>query len=394
MSTQKRGDLTLAVGPEGKTRTFGNIEKVREFIVSEQERWAWFDHKKVPAINRVSAGLAQMYLGRFNGMQSHATQYAQAADASNLANLKAQFEATYVKDRVLYSGSPEGKFILHLKDDDIFVAAGALAYLSQKPDPEQRNGLAGSYMAFLFDKGLLGKTTIDPYRESWEEISARFSNSASEVEAVVQFILRDSKNNENQHRERIIEMDGRFKKFMSDAEDERAGLAEAYDKHMSLQAPVDYWETQRTESDKQARYYWKIFVSALIGGVALFVWLVNMWFEGAETDPAAEVSIASWAQQIPLWRIAVVFIATSMWVWILRLLARNLLSHIHIASTAGERVVMTKAYLALLRDKNVDKEHIEIILRNLFRPIATGIVKDDASPTFMVDLIEKATKKV
>jgi hypothetical protein len=68
-------------------------------------------------------------------------------------------------------------------------------------------------------------------------------------------------------------------------------------------------------------------------------------------------------------------------VWAIRVLVRLLLSNLHLEAEAVERRTMLLTYLALLRrGQGPSEQQRELILQTLFRPSATGIVKDDALP--------------
>ncbi|HBZ36947.1 MAG TPA: hypothetical protein DEO59_00225 [Balneola sp.] len=63
-----------------------------------------------------------------------------------------------------------------------------------------------------------------------------------------------------------------------------------------------------------------------------------------------------------------------------------MLSNIHLRTDADERRVMILTYLSLLRRENaITEEDRKVILQTLFRPSATGIIKDDNLPTFLWD---------
>jgi hypothetical protein len=85
--------------------------------------------------------------------------------------------------------------------------------------------------------------------------------------------------------------------------------------------------------------------------------------------------------KVPLWHLAIVAVLLTIYFWVTRILARILVSQIHLHSDASERVVMAMTYLALLRDNKGPKdEDRQLILQTLFRPSATGMVKEEALP--------------
>jgi hypothetical protein len=68
-------------------------------------------------------------------------------------------------------------------------------------------------------------------------------------------------------------------------------------------------------------------------------------------------------------------------IWVARILVRDYLSLKHREVDAREREVMILTYSALLaEDKKLDRDDKQIILSSIFRPSATGYVKDDMAP--------------
>ena len=77
-------------------------------------------------------------------------------------------------------------------------------------------------------------------------------------------------------------------------------------------------------------------------------------------------------------------------VWLARIIVRIFLSHLHLETDAKERVTMIQTYLALLREEHALKENErQVILQTLFRPSATGIVKDDGIPPSIIDIVSR-----
>lgn len=67
--------------------------------------------------------------------------------------------------------------------------------------------------------------------------------------------------------------------------------------------------------------------------------------------------------------------------WGLRLLARSMQSHQHLAADAYERRTMIMTYLAMLRrGEQVSESHLGLILAGVFRPTSDGLVKEESGP--------------
>lgn len=141
-----------------------------------------------------------------------------------------------------------------------------------------------------------------------------------------------------------------------------------------FEAVVQYWESKSTSHYKH--YMWYAFVALLVA-IAGLVSLV-FWSQFNQAKLSMLSNPTAWHVlpiTTPLIVVAVVVF------WLLRLLIRITLSNFHLATDASERVVMAKMYLALLaKEGKLDEAAKIVILTQLFRRAATGLVKDDAAP--------------
>jgi hypothetical protein len=93
------------------------------------------------------------------------------------------------------------------------------------------------------------------------------------------------------------------------------------------------------------------------------------------------------------WRVAMLVLIGLFAVWGVRLVVRMFLSHLHLATDAGERVVMARTYLSLLEgDRLASKEDRQLILQALFRPASDGIVKDEGIPPSALEFLTRQSK--
>ena len=93
------------------------------------------------------------------------------------------------------------------------------------------------------------------------------------------------------------------------------------------------------------------------------------------------------------WRLAMIVLIGLFAVWGVRLVVRMFLSHLHLATDAAERVVMTRTYLSLLEgDRLSSKDDRQLILQALFRPSSDGLVKDEGIPPSMLEFLTRQGK--
>jgi len=119
-------------------------------------------------------------------------------------------------------------------------------------------------------------------------------------------------------------------------------------------------------------------------GTSLYVFLASKWdflFDHTKTE------------KVEWWRIGSFVIFATFVLWMVRIMVQMFTSSVHLATDAAERVTMLQAYLALLREEKaaITPEEKNVILSALFRPAASGMVKDDAGPG---TLFEKLLSRV
>ncbi|HZW05866.1 MAG TPA: DUF6161 domain-containing protein [Phycisphaerales bacterium] len=154
-------------------------------------------------------------------------------------------------------------------------------------------------------------------------------------------------------------------------------IAATYRSHMALKAPVTYWEAKRRVHRAKAKMAMSAFFWSLT--VAAFTLPVLSW--------VVLPSESEWPK-LPLARIGMLAIVVTLVFWGLRIIARLMLSHLHLTNDAAERTVMVKSYLALRTEGALsDGKGDETILKSLFRSAGTGIAKEDAHPRpFFVEI--------
>ena len=152
-----------------------------------------------------------------------------------------------------------------------------------------------------------------------------------------------------------------------------------YDQKLALQKPVEYWQTK--ESHHKSRSFG-------FGIAAILVGLVLVSLLGISTY---EVLSPLGANENPKnWQIGVLLIALFFSIWLMRIIVRLFLSHLHLAGDASERRTMIQTYLAMSRDgSNFGPEDKKLILQHLFRSASDGLVKDDAAPPTPLEMLTR-----
>jgi hypothetical protein len=173
-----------------------------------------------------------------------------------------------------------------------------------------------------------------------------------------------------------------FDQLKADHEKAMEALRKTFREELALRAPAEYWKTKRDGHHKWAWVTGVVSFSAIGGAAVGLGWQVH------------DLLVKTPANTVPdTWRLAVLALIGVFTVWALRLVVRMFLSHLHLLTDAGERVVMVHTYLSLLEgDRLSSKEDRQLILQALFRPAADGIVKDEGVPFSLAEALTRSGK--
>lgn len=165
----------------------------------------------------------------------------------------------------------------------------------------------------------------------------------------------------------------------------------AYEAQMKLEAASTFWKRVRKACYARA--------ALAIAGAIAAVWygwphfVVPLFEVAAESHKLVAKDATIWQTTYPV-DLAKLLLVTTLGLWLVRVCVRIFLSQTHMALDAGFRVVLTNAYVSMLDKKHVEGDGSrELVLKSLFRPIATGMIKDDAMPaTPMTEMVQQVTK--
>lgn len=202
--------------------------------------------------------------------------------------------------------------------------------------------------------------------------------AASQQSAKVVAELKDWKDDVVKQMEAVREQD---------AVDRKDALAR-FENIKSIDQPAAYWSSRARWN---IAWTWLCIIAAALiagfGGRGLYHLSVSA---SKDVDAVLSTSVAN-ESEVTFWHVMphwwpVVAIAVLLW-WTLRIIVRFIFSFAHLAADARERVTLADTYLALREAKvSLDKEDLKIILAQLFRHAATGIVKEDAAPQLPLPL--------
>ena len=94
-----------------------------------------------------------------------------------------------------------------------------------------------------------------------------------------------------------------------------------------------------------------------------------------------------------VWKVSILLMISTLGFWLTRVSARGFVSNQHLEMDCRERITILFTYFALQKsDSPLRGNERPIVLETLFRPGATGLIKDDG-PANILETLLKATKK-
>lgn len=175
---------------------------------------------------------------------------------------------------------------------------------------------------------------------------------------------------------RLIEAEtARVNESVKITQEQLTDLKTKYNEELALQKPMEYWGKKETEHREGVKLWgWIFAIAAVVAGGAFF------WFVSDQLPNDASL------QHIPLNKIAQVAVLVTVGLWLLRMLARNYIMHLHLANDARERCVMVSTYLSMSSAGGINDEGRNLVMASIFRKASTGIVKEDAAPPTFIPM--------
>jgi hypothetical protein len=428
-------DLEIDFGDKGGIQRFRNVGEIQTWLNEEQEFWSWLNR---PPANQHHGQVGNMVSlfeqtynirrelesnnQRWNQIRPKVTQLQERANSegttdSEKESIKSQIEQhtselkgiiDHVKGQIeavikseIISGrnhisrmEPTAQFVRELADSNPEEAVYALdqIILEEKKNGDRRRvEHSGRMMAALYIKNLNKK--IQPDKKAFEKAIVTWSKELADFKSRYEDQEREFAEISGRHstadeswQERSTRMAEEFAGMRERSERDLKNLTDTYEAHMQLKGPLVYWRGKRREHRDQIKKLtnWSIFTG--IAGLIALVLAASLLLPDhypAETVP---------------WRQIGFFVLTSTFVlWIIRLMVKLLLSHIHLYADAKEREVMISTFMALVRRQEsregIGKTEISLVLAPIFKPSTTGVIKDDGGPATLGDFIGRLAGK-
>jgi hypothetical protein len=379
--------IKLSLGKEPK-RVFESIEDFEKWFRSECAFW----NKLQQSGNRfpIPQDVFEFTTRQgFQGIQAALEACKQASpelQPQSIKSLEAQCKQAFERKGILLSTSPEGKFISQLQDNSgPAVATFAAAYfmeldvLFEKP-PAFKGGLE----AFCFESGLKKRSQSEI--AALEDLKSEWATKYQTLKDQYQNELAKQIDTESQNQGLFQKQEKAIQDFFKQIQQRWNALVSLYEEKLSIGAPVLYWKK------KAKQHFWSSFgfgVASLLFAIGGFAYLTYL---------AREVLIIPSGIREPdkwhpaYWQLTTLLIGAAFVIWLLRILVKLFLSNVHLHTDSCERITMVQTYLALLRTKKTTEEERKLVIAALFRPAATGVVKDDGMPIPTLEFLTKTPR--
>ena len=410
--------LTLNLGKDNGKYKFTQLEDLLNWLLAEKSFYELFNVdpnreqnliQMYRAIVKPANQLIASFIDRASNTQILEHETISQLNFDVLESLKAEIEKSYTLNKLILSTSGRGKYLQSLllkSKSDAYVALASLLNVEVNNLSQLSfNNYEALIDAWAYKNGIKYHNT---QRDVLEHLIAEMQTKISAIDALknetelkidtyISKVELDEIEREAAHQELISDQSGNLHQFIEDSRITLKNIEDAYDKKMALQASISYWENRELDhKNKSKKYMWIGIVFGLVSILIVYkLFDVMIGLEALKSSvniPESMPSVNSPRFKLsgmPILAFSVLIFAISILVWIERILIRLLLSQLHLETDAGERVVMIKTYIAMLREGQTTKDDDRrVIIASLFRPNTTGIINDDALP-FNLDSMQK-----
>tara|TARA_B100001971_G_scaffold84647_1_gene78098 strand:+ start:209463 stop:210659 length:1197 start_codon:yes stop_codon:yes gene_type:complete len=359
-------------------KKFETPEVFKEWIVTERDNWDWVPknntHGSTSTIKQHIDAIFSNAINNIDTAINH--KNVKANYEKHLNNSITRLENSYKNRKIFLSDSPEAKFINTQRDKQVSIGAHAFAYLVKLDNIPFNHFYAveGMIEAKIYEKGL-SNSNIDSMNDSISDLIERTGTHLEDYKQE-EIKLRDEFKNiteatdllmtthESTHKQKMQEYQDGYDEFIKQSNERLDNVNKAYNELMALKAPVKYWQ------DKVKTAYWQASGVFVIFGLFL-------GFGGNYMLKNGEAVLKLTKEQFHYGKAAYFILLVLIFFWLLRVIIQLLLSRLHLATEASEKAVMTQAYLSLLEEGKVDEDERELVLRSVFRPSGSGLIKED-----------------
>lgn len=374
----------------GASYSFKNYKKIDEWCDAEIEFY------KSIGENSTSSNFTQAIK---NQLQSRFNQNRRTEISWDdfCQELKEFISSAYKSQGFVASRSKEGKFLKRLYETNPQFVPGAMLFFQQKAQPrsaaqiKQDNLRNGQFAAYLFAHNI--EPDFEDEKSKYEAFYSEITNQKDELLEE----LKQAKDENNRINQELTDLKTAVaKKFDEEFDRHKTKMEESekfYESELAVKAAVTYW-SDKAKSHKRNSIGFGIASGIMLVATVISVIYFGKYIIGLNLDDENGVGnrILTQSGALQIWIYAVFIGALTLVVWIIRLLVKIFLSNLHMFSDAKERETMIMTYLAFEREEQVlNKEDRNLILPSIFRVSSNGIIKEDSSPSPIMNFFTKGS---
>jgi len=398
--------LSIDLGNNGGCLVAKTLDDAEEWIQHERMYWEWMSTitPRVSELQQLWKDWSAVWMQLSRAIAQIKSQEDQPHYQEQIKGLESTIGEPYTSRMIIHSSTPEAKFIEDLREsENDLTASSAIAYLLNRQFPlNQHEVQTGVLEAFLFEKGIRSraaseKKALEQLRLDWQEklksLTIDHEALIRETQSLKQQLETVSSKRDKLFQEQMdasvealsaynLQKQTEIANLFENTKTELNNITTTYDEKLGLQAPVTYWSKKRKIHEKQAmRMLSNIWVYGLIGVGSILTAGALILGTSDKTHPSQYFFLLVFSGSI---------------LWILKILVKIYLSHVHLELDAQERVTLAHSYLAFLRrGKGVEDTDRQIILESLFRHSSDGLQKDDGgNPHIVLDILERMKGKL
>lgn len=389
MTDQSSSHVHVELGSNGGQVVFIEPADVENWLTAEKTYWAWLmqARKSDPSTLDVHGHFNTSW----NRIQKHSNRWrdgnSEAERDAAKGDLAIELRVRYGDTRqALHSTSPDAKFLDALRAINPVLALYAAPWFVTNlvPTVSTPKAIEAAIEVQQFRKGFSGSVASEraalehlkhQWQDEWNQAKIVSAHHSSNIQRLAEDIGRVASQQATSFDETMSKHKAELADQFAFAKDELAKVAKTYDQFMALKAPVKYWESRRTRSFAVAGASMVLFLVSAAIALAFAKVLLSGLSNGTAID---------WSH------LGYVLFSFTLIFWWTRILIRIFLSNFHLATDAAERAVLIQTYLAMIREeKAVGEGSRDSMLAAVFRPSASGLVKDDALPHVFYDWLTR-----
>ncbi|MEM1207776.1 MAG: DUF6161 domain-containing protein [Planctomycetota bacterium] len=412
---QQAKSLNVNLGKEVGDRTFNDRAEVRDFIAAEKKAADYLfgsqEARNPTNLRSTLVASFEQFEKRWNQNESTYAAFEESGDVDNMIKVNRAAESLLSSffggtDWIL-SESRRGRFLTLLGNRNYSMEARravAAAFRGKSPNSSEPRIVIGTCLAAAFAAGYTPQPEIEAgHAEALQRLNTAKTQLQQDGDQLRRINLKSLQNQRESYRRRRAAIDREWSSRLRD-------LDSAFDAKLAYVDRVINEYTRQLQFD-EPRLHWTLkqryhYLAASILGLVFFVSIAAALYGGyyfveplllspGEIAVAAGEANPSTSATVLIRRLAIVGLFASVaFIW-LRLVIKLLLSQLHLASDAGERVTLIKTYLAFSVGKDDDDQTIEadrtLLLNTIFRTTSSGLIKDDALPPGVLDLVTRVS---